>query len=423
MQRDSRWRPSRNLGSRSHGLGRSFDSFSPRFQSRYCPSRNALIVSGALFVALILVGLGVFLGAGKPVPEYRLAWIAEKTTHAPSGIPDEVRHRVYDLSSTGAGTFRVYAAGSSSRPVASMDLAVTRDDAQETNGTLRTAALDKRLDGVEKKVADASVGRSGFSLFAALQAAVDESFRGNGRLEVWLSTTVFTGSVDPLKISQLTVADPRAAAEELLAGPLGALDLSHVDLHVVLLKPVGEDQEELNPASEEWRATFLRDLATGLRAQVSTPLHGTSTEPTWAGSSEVARIIPLPDPTPRTPQPPEQAVVPVVRIDTIAFVPDTATLRDPGAARAAVAGIAKEFAIGGRTGVIYVTGYCAAVGDPEGARRLSAQRAETIAELLQDVPRTAIRAVGRGFDERADPQSPPISAAQRVVVVRFSPSA
>jgi outer membrane protein OmpA-like peptidoglycan-associated protein len=388
-----------------------------RFRPGCRLSHNALIVSGTLIVVIILVGLGLFLGAGKPTPEYRIAWIAEKTTRAPGGIPVEVRDRVYDLSSTGAGSLSVYAAGSSARHVATMDLAVTRDGDRVTDKTPRTAALDKRLDIVEKKVADSSVGKAGFSLFAALQAAADESLRGNGRLEVWLSTTVFTGSVDPLRISQLTVADPRAAADELLAGSLGSLDLSRVDLHTVLLTPGGDGQEELNPASEEWRAPFLRDLATGLHAQVLTPLHSTSVDSAWPGSSEVPRVVPLSDPTP----PPPPVSTPIVKIDTVAFVPDTATLRDPAAARAAVAGIVDAFVKGGRAEVIDVAGYCAAVGNRDGARELSAQRADAIAGLLQEVPRSAIRTRGLGFDERADPASPPISPAQRVVVVRLSP--
>ena len=386
-------------------------------------SRNAQIVAGALLVALSLVGFAFFLGAGESPPEHRLVWIAEKTTRAPGGIPVQIRDRIQDLASTGVGAVVVYGVGSRSAHVASMDLSVTRGGAPESDSTLRKAAISKRLDTVEEAVAKASVGESGFSLFAALQSAADESARGDGRLEVWLSTTVLTASTDPLKVSQLTVADPKAATESLLASPLGKLDLSRVDLHTVLLAPVGEGQEALNPASEEWRKAFVENLMVGLHAHVAPPLHGTSTEPAWVHSSEAPRVIPLPDPTPRLPtDPPERDPFPEVRIDTVAFFPNTARLRDPAAALGAMKRIVDAFMRGGRTGVVKVTGYCAAVGDQAGARRLSSQRAEVIAELLEGVPRTAMKIQGLGYDELADPQSPPISAAQRVVVVRYSPS-
>ena len=416
--RHSHRRRSREFGDRRRGLRCSIGSV-----GRSVGSRNAQIVAGALLVALGLVVFAFFLGVGEPPPEHRLVWIAEKTTRAPAGIPAQIRDRIQDLAGTGVGTLIVYGVGSRSAHVASMDLGVTRDGAPESDPTLRKAAMSKRLDTVEDAVANSSVGESGFSLFAALQAAADESARSDGRLEVWLSTTVLTASTDPLKVPQLTVADPQRAAEELLAGSLGELDLSRVDLHTILLTPAGKDQEALNPASEEWRKAFVEHLMRGLHAHVAPLLHGTSTKPAWAHSSEVPRVIPLPDPTPRllTGQP-ESAPFPEIRIDTVAFFPDTATLRNPAAALAAVKRIVDAFMRGGRTGVVKVTGYCAAVGDQAGARRLSSQRAEVISELLEGVPRTAMKIHGLGYDELADPQSPPISAAQRVVVVRYSPS-
>ncbi|MBV8541104.1 MAG: hypothetical protein JO268_11255, partial [Pseudonocardiales bacterium] len=128
-------------------------------------------------MALGLVVFAFFLGVGEPPPEHRLVWIAEKTTRAPAGIPAQIRDRIQDLAGTGVGTLIVYGVGSRSAHVASMDLGVTRDGAPESDPTLRKAAMSKRLDTVEDAVANSSVGESGFSLFAALQAAADESAR------------------------------------------------------------------------------------------------------------------------------------------------------------------------------------------------------------------------------------------------------
>ncbi|MGH3623835.1 MAG: OmpA family protein, partial [Sciscionella sp.] len=239
--------------------------------------------------------------------------------------------------------------------------------------------------------------------------------------EVWWSTTVLTGSTDPLSMSDLeSFAEPRDAADTLLNGPLGNLDLHGIVLHPILLTPVGGGQRPLDPRSEMWRSAFVTDLTSGLGAKVLPPIHDGSTPKAWSHSSSVEPISPRPDVTPTNPQEPD-----TLKISDVGFVPDTATLINPDGARRRLDKIVQAYRHShGRT-VVEVTGYCAHYGKQGTARTLSRRRAATIASLLRDIgaiPAADIAApVGVGFDQLADPRRPPRSAAQRVVIVRLQP--
>jgi outer membrane protein OmpA-like peptidoglycan-associated protein len=386
------------------------------------PTRNRGIVLGAGGVVVTLIVAVVLLWQTKePGPE--MIWVAEKTTRAPGAIPLAIRDRVKELSGQG-GSLKVYAVGGHAEYVGAAALEVTQDGDRISDPKRHAAAVDRRLLGLGKKVAASPVGERGFSLYAALRVGADEAARTGAAVEVWLSTTVLSASDDPLSLPTLTgnETDPGQAVDELMKGPLKDLDLSLIELHLVLLTPVGDEQQPLNPRSESWRGAFLTKLATQLGATVGDPLHDNATPGAWPKSSEVAAIVPMVEKTPEPPRPqPSNEPPEPPRIDNAAFLPDTATLIDPDAVRQAVGQVVAAYKNSPGRYRLTVNGYCANFGSRDGAIRTSRDRATAVSVLLREegVQPGDISTNGFGFDQRADPAKDPRDPAQRVVVIRI----
>ncbi len=112
----------------------------------------------------------------------------------------------------------------------------------------------------------------------------------------------------------------------------------------------------------------------------------------------------------------------------VAFLANTATFKDPAAATATLQLIADQMRTAGATATL--TGTTADVGDLEGQRRLSRERAETVADLLSElgVPAGSMTVVGLGSDfpgyvpdrDDAGNLSPAAAALNRKVVIELS---
>ncbi|MGH3830764.1 MAG: OmpA family protein [Pseudonocardiaceae bacterium] len=407
----SRWPPPR--GGSSAGRGHAGD--------RVLPPPRVLIVIFGIITALVV--LGSVLGAGHQPAVHDMVVITEKTTRAPGVLASEVRQRILALADSGAGgQLAVHAVGARDVALRPVDLVVLRDNERENDPGLRAAALKHRLDTLSRELDAAPVGSEGFSLVAALQAAASAASKTNGRVEVWLQTTVLSSSSDPLRMTELTATDPEQAVNDVMRSTkIGTLDLSRVDLHPVLLPPVGDNQEALTPWDNAWRSAFITDLGSALRARVSPPVLTDSSGPPWNAASTVPPIPVHQEPTPHIPTVPGEQ--PPVVIDTAAFVPDYATLLDPEKTQAKVAALVARYQQANGKSSIEVQGFTAAFGDAESARVLSRKRAVVLGNLLAQagVPPADIRTFGVGFDQRADPTQEPRSAAQRVVIIRLVP--
>ncbi|MFJ9781375.1 OmpA family protein [Amycolatopsis sp. NPDC101161] len=375
-------------------------------------ARIMLFFAGAVaaFVALLIV----LVQCQTPTKSTNIVWLAEKTDHAPGAIPRAVRDRIRTIGAEGGGRLSAYAVGERAISVAdAVGLDLDRGNGKVADTRQQASNVDHVLKDVAGKLEKVPVSKTGFSLYAALQAAADEAERA-GNAEVWLTTTVLTGSTEPLTISKLSAgAEPAQAVDELMKTPLRDLNLSNVDLHVVLLTPVGEDQLPLDPRSESWRAKFIQSLGSRLGATVADPVHDNSTSDAWPNSARVPPITPFSSP------PPSPSLQP--RIDNAAFAPDSAELIDRPAATAAAVQVTQQYRANNGHSRISVTGYCAKYGDAAGARKTSADRAEAIAALLreQGIPPGDIDAAGVGFDQLATPGQDATSAAQRVVVIKL----
>jgi outer membrane protein OmpA-like peptidoglycan-associated protein len=278
--------------------------------------------------------------------------------------------------------------------------------------------LDRKLDRFTKDLNQADAGGSGFSLYRALRVGADKAAQTRSPVEVWLPTTVLAGTTDPLSIARLTDAevDPSQAVDELMNGSLKNLDMTMVTPHIVMLTPVGQQQQQLSPCSEHWRATFITNLAEQLGAEVADVVPDNSIEPPWRDSSEVPAIKPMVDKIPPPPPPGDPVKRPKPpRIDNASFQPNSATLIDRDATRAAVSQMITFQRANDRRYRISVIGYCARFGDADGARETCRERADAIAGLLRDggVRQADIDTDGKGCDERADPAQDPRSPARQ----------
>jgi outer membrane protein OmpA-like peptidoglycan-associated protein len=112
----------------------------------------------------------------------------------------------------------------------------------------------------------------------------------------------------------------------------------------------------------------------------------------------------------------------------VAFQPDSAVFRDPAAASTTLRPLAQRLRGTGVTATL--TGTTADVGDADGQRRLSRERAEAVAGLLRDlgVPADRLTVVGLGSDfpghvEEHDEGGnllPAAAALNRKVVIQVS---
>lgn len=368
-----------------------------------------------LLVLLVTGGLAAAFAALGGTDEEESAtylWIVEKTVAAPEVVPEPLTDTLDDLAASGGGELRTYAVGEYAVRLEPVSLRIERQGDVVQDERLREAELDRRLDGLRAQLRAADVGNTGYSLYAALQAIVDEAQQLDGPLDVWFSTTLLTGSVDPLDIAALTAADPRAAAEQVLAGPIGRLRLDGVTVHPLFLVPVGAEQQPLTAADEAWRTDFVDALGSGLGAIVTDPVRSDPRRPPWPMSSEVEPVEPLRDPTPGLP-----CAATGCPIDNLAFAPRTADLVDEDATRRRVEEFVAALPPGDRR--IRVTGYTAAFGSAQTSRDLSRERARVIGLLLEQagVRPEEYEIEGVGHDRRADPTRGPQDQAQRVVVL------
>jgi len=366
-------------------------------------------------VGLLIAGF-VLLASPERPPDARFVWVVEKTTAASNVVPDQLTAAAYDVAGSRGGELTVYPVGRQAKQLDPVSLAVERNGDIEQDGRRRMMIIDKRLTDLRGAINGAPVGDEGFSLYAALQAMADEAARTEDRIDVWFSTTVLAGSVDPLRIPALTAADPEAAVAEIMKGKIERLDLGNVDLHPVLLVPVGPDQEPLTAVDEAWRNEFVTGLGEALGATVTPPERSDAGQPPWAASAVVPPVIPLPDGTPVVE--PQACAGSTCVIDNLAFEPNKATLIDREAARVKVAAFVDALPPPGAWR-IRVTGFTAAIGDAQSSRDLSRERAWVIAELLhaEGVALDELEIEGLGFDQRADPTRSPVDVAQRVVIL------
>ncbi len=288
------------------------------------------------------------------------------------------------------------------------------DDARRASEAANRRAL-------EEEIAAASARTPETDLLAALGLAAAEIAAAPGRhtllvVDSGLSTA---GAMD-FRQSGLLDADPADLVASLEAA--GALpDLSGVHVAFQGLGDTAAPQTDLGPAARAqladlWTAVALAAGAVDVNVEM-TPLEG---EPV-PGLPVVSVVGPGGGLTCT-----ENTVV--LDGGAVAFDADTAVFRDQVAATETLQPIADRMQQPGVTATL--TGTTADVGDAEGQRRLSEQRAQAVADLLASlgVPAERMTVVGLGSDfpgyvQDRDEQgnlSPAAAALNRKVVIELA---
>jgi outer membrane protein OmpA-like peptidoglycan-associated protein len=220
------------------------------------------------------------------------------------------------------------------------------------------------------------------------------------------------GALD-MTVPGMLAADPAEVADHLAAQ---MPDLTGMAVQLVGTGYTAPPQQPLSPAQRQAAADILTALLTRSGASVQAlpaPRDGTGSDTAFT-----TRSVPLPAPAPFTPA----ASTVYDDASALGFLPDSTVLRDPSAASAQLAELARWLrADPSRTATI--TGTCASDGTSEGRARLSLARAQTIAGMLQQVgvPAAKLQAAGAGYiadppDRGPDGRLEPALAAQNRTV-------
>jgi len=174
--------------------------------------------------------------------------VVEKTTAASGALAGPVVARAGALADAGGGLLRIRPVGWKVASPITVSLAVTRDGEPEPDARLRRLAVERRLGKAGDAIAAADVGSPGHNLAAVLQLLQDLS--AEGVTEIWLQSTILSGTEHPLAMAALREGSAADAARKVRQQTaIGRLDLSRVVLHLVLLAPTGPCT---SPGARSW---------------------------------------------------------------------------------------------------------------------------------------------------------------------------
>ena len=277
------------------------------------------------------------------------------------------------------------------------------------------AAADQLRSGLETTVAESE----GAAPLAALDVSARHIHSGSpmGTIVLVDSGLQTMGILDYTQRGMLR-ADPSDLVDGLRGS--GQLpDLSGLRVFVVGLGDTAAPQEALDPASrtalvEQWTALLT---AAGADCVGVDPLPLTGAEPAVAPT---VPTVPVPDVAPLEP-----SNTVVLTADSVAFVSDSAQLRDPEFARKKLASIAADLVDSGSG--VRLTGTTATDGTEAGRLELSRLRAEavkaTLVELGVPAERITTRGVGTHHPGHVDDLDsdgrliPPKAAQNRTVIL------
>lgn len=369
-------------------------------------------------VALLTVG-GLFAWfidrpSSGPLPTLIFAEQVTAQEGSDPKSPADLVDRAGDAAARGGGELiLIHGAGRGGVQVGDkVSLRVEREPGQLENvDTVRRDAVRNRLGKAfnaaqETPVTDA--GRDVIGLLAAVAASLK-----SGENEVWIRT-LGMGTVDPADARILLAADPGAAAKSIAQF---VQPLRGARVHLIL-SPTAGDQPRFNAATDSWRRSFMGALLRQAGAEVVSVDDVRAAEPPAPGAPAAPVVPSLPDPP--TPRPKSQDCAPVAKLDTSAsFKADSV---EYAVSEQAVVAQLQPIINGWRScgyNRVEIVGHAAQIGDAEGARRLSQQRAEKVADVLRRHQVGSITARGVGYDEPLPPN--PVDPVNRVVIVTAYP--
>lgn len=348
---------------------------------------------------------GILTGCGTPEPKNNCVVIVSKSANLPAPDPSMLEG---DLMQTARSNGQVQVIRLDGQPVLTDTLSMNQRPGFYTEAQLEERAKEQ-VNFLESAIAAVEAQAPECNLLGALQLAADSVEAKEGETNSLLICSNGLNTVSPLNMAAgqilktIDIESTVSALQEKGAIP----DLSDFnEVKVFMLGRTAPPQEPLTPQDK----TALQELwtkilyAAGLNeAQVTFVTTPTRESDPVEGLPPVSTVTVLHEDnaitTGETQQQSNGGINVTLSQNSVAFIPDTAKLADPSTAEDALRPTAQALAQNSETQVLII-GQTATVGEAEFCRKLSLERAQCVADILEKLGANTMQltCLGLGYD-------------------------
>ena len=347
---------------------------------------------------------GILTGCGTPEPKNNCVVIVSKSANLPAPDPSMLEG---DLMQTARSNGQVQVIRLDGQPVLTDTLSMKQRPGFYTEAQLEERAKEQ-VNFLESAIAAVEAQAPECNLLGALQLAADSVEAKEGETNSLLICSNGLNTVSPLNMAAgqilktIDIESTVSALQEKGAIP----DLSDFnEVKVFMLGRTAPPQEPLTPQDktalqELWTKIFY---AAGLNeAQVTFVTTPTRESDPVEGLPPVSTVTVLHEDNAITTGETQQSnggINVTLSQNSVAFIPDTAKLADPSTAEDALRPTAQALAQNSETQVLII-GQTATVGEAEFCRKLSLERAQCVADILEKLGANTMQltCLGLGYD-------------------------
>ena len=347
---------------------------------------------------------GILTGCGTPEPKNHCVVIVSKSANLPAPDPSMLEG---DLMQTARSNGQVQVIRLDGQPVLTDTLSMNQRPGFYTEAQLEERAKEQ-VNFLESAIAAVEAQAPECNLLGALQLAADSVEAKEGETNSLLICSNGLNTVSPLNMAAgqilktIDIESTVSALQEKGAIP----DLSDFnEVKVFMLGRTAPPQEPLTPQDktalqELWTKIFY---AAGLNeAQVTFVNTPTRESDPVEGLPPVSTVTVLHEDNAITTGETQQSnggINVTLSRNSVAFIPDTAELADPSTAEDALRPTAQALAQNSETQVLII-GQTATVGEAEFCRKLSLERAQCVADILEKLGANTMQltCLGLGYD-------------------------
>lgn len=347
---------------------------------------------------------GILTGCGTPEPKNNCVVIVSKSANLPAPDPSMLEG---DLMQTARSNGQVQVIRLDGQPVLTDTLSMKQRPGFYTEAQLEERAKEQ-VNFLESAIAAVEAQAPECNLLGALQLAADSVEAKEGETNSLLICSNGLNTVSPLNMAAgqilktIDIESTVSALQEKGAIP----DLSDFnEVKVFMLGRTAPPQEPLTPQDktalqELWTKIFY---AAGLNeAQVTFVNTPTRESDPVEGLPPVSTVTVLHEDNAITTGETQQSnggINVTLSRNSVAFIPDTAELADPSTAEDALRPTAQALAQNSETQVLII-GQTATVGEAEFCRKLSLERAQCVADILEKLGANTMQltCLGLGYD-------------------------
>lgn len=352
---------------------------------------------------------GILTGCATPErnsePKKNCVVIVSQSANIPAPDPSMLQE---DLMQTARSNGQVQVIRLDGQPVLTDTLSMNQRPGFYTEAQLEQRAKEQVVNVLESAIAAVEAQAPECNLLGALQLAADSVEATESETNTLLICSNGLNTVTPLNMSEVVLKTIDIEATVSALQEKGAIpDLSdYTEVKIFMLGETAPPQDPLTPQDK----TALRELwtkifyAAGLNeAQVTFVTTPTRESDPVEGLPPVSTVTVLHEDnamitTGKTQQSNGGINVTLSR-NSVAFIPDTAELADPSTAEDALRPTARTLAQNSETRVLII-GQTATVGEAKFCRKLSLERAQCVAELLEKLGANTMQltCLGLGYD-------------------------